>query len=446
MKDIEPAPASPGQPQGPVQKQTTPSHEHGEAGLLVGRDAQQGVPAGGGAAAPARPELQPPSPHIPKPPGSTRLVAICIFAVLLICALVLGFIPRWHQRQVAMADTSQLEITTVSVVSPGPGGQETSLMLPAEVQPWRQASVYARANGYLKDWVADIGTHVQAGQLLADIETPDLDQQLREAQAQLNLAQANLHLAVITDNRWQTLLKTASVSIQDAAEKAAAREAADASVQAAKANVERLQDLVSFQRVVAPFKGVVTIRNVDIGDLIVAGSGGKQLFQIAQADKLRAYVRVPETYVASVSTGEVAALTTPENPGRSFAAKVVTTSESISPVSRTLLTELEVDNPKNEILPYSFGEITLKSNSAHPVLTLPSNCILFRAQGLQVGVVLPDNTVEVCPVRIGRDFGQTVELLGGVNRTDRVIVNPSDSLVNGIKVRVQNPAEVRQEN
>lgn len=373
------------------------------------------------------------------PTGRTRIIAAAVFVLLLICGLVLGFIPRWHQRQVSAADTSQLAIMTVSVVSPKPGGEETSLKLPAEVQPWRQASVFAQASGYLKDWVADIGTHVKAGQLLAVIETPELNEQLQQAQAQLTLAQANLNLAIITDQRWQTLLKTKSVSVQEAAEKSAARETAVASVQAAQADVNRLQDLVAYQRVVAPFDGVVTLRNVDIGDLIVAGSGGKQLFQVAQGDKLRVYVRVPEPYAGGVSTGEVATLTTPENPGRTFTAKVITTSESISPISRTLQTELEVDNPKHEILPYSFGEIALKSNSKHPLLTLPANTILFRAQGLQVGVVLPDNTVDVRPVQIGRDFGRTIEILGGVSRTDHVIENPSDSLVSGIKVRVQNP-------
>jgi membrane fusion protein, multidrug efflux system len=374
------------------------------------------------------------------PTGHTRIIAAVVFVVLVIGALVLGFIPRWHQREVATADTSELAITTVTVVSPKPGKEETSLMLPAEVQPWRLAAVYAQASGYLKDWLTDIGAHVQAGQLMANIETPNLNEELQEAQAQLDLAQANLRLAIITDERWQTLLKTKSVSVQEAVVKSAAREAASASVKAAEANVQRLQDLVAFQRVVAPFAGVVTLRNVDIGDLIVAGAGGKQLFQVAQADKLRAYIRVPEPYAGGVTAGEIATLTTPENPGITFTGKVTTTSEAISPLSRTLETELEVDNQDKKILPYSFGEVTLKTDTKHPLLTLPANAILFRAQGLQVGVVLPDNTVELRSIQIGRDFGTTIEILGGVNRTDRVIENPSDSLVSGIKVRIQNPA------
>ena len=219
--------------------------------------------------------------------SSRKRIAAAIIALVLIGGLGLGFLPRWRQRQTATADMRQLAIPTVSVVSPTPGRPGNGLVLPAEIRPWREASIYARANGYLKDWVADIGAHVKPGQLLAEIETPDLDQQLAQAQAQFVLAEANLHLAQITDQRWQQLLKTASVSEQAAAEKAAARETAAASVEADRANMRRLQELVSFQRVVSPFAGTITLRNTDSGDLIIAGSGGKELFHIAQAEKLR---------------------------------------------------------------------------------------------------------------------------------------------------------------
>jgi RND family efflux transporter MFP subunit len=285
--------------------------------------------------------------------------------------------------------------------------------------------------------VADIGAHVQAGQLLAEIETPDLDQQLEQAKAQLALARANLHLAETTDVRWQQLLKTSSVSEQDAAVKAAARETAAASLDAERANVRRLQELVAFQRVVAPFAGTITQRTVDMGDLIVAGSGGQQLFHIAQTEKLRVYVRVPEPDALGVAPGQTATLTTPASPGRVFTAKVVTTSQAISTTSRTLLTELEVDNAQHHILPYSYGQLRLTENNSDPALTLPSNTVLFRAQGLQVGVVRPDETVELRSVQVGRDFGQSIEILGGVTPADRVIVNPTDSLVSGAAVRIQ---------
>jgi len=350
---------------------------------------------------------------------------------------VLGFLPRWRQQRTATADMNQLAILTVAVVSPTPGKSGDGLVLPAEIRPWREAAIFARANGYLKDWVADIGAHVQAGQLLAEIETPDLDQQLEQAKAQLVLSQANLHLAETTDARWKELLKTASVSEQAAAEKAAGREIAAASVEADRANLRRLQELVSFQRVVAPFAGTITLRNTDIGDLIVAGSGGRELFHIAQTEKLRVYARVPEPSALGIAPGQTATLTTPANPGRVFAATVTTTSEAISTVSRTLLTELEVDNSQHQILPYSYGELSFKGNNTDSPLTLPSNTVLFRAQGLQVGVVRPDGTIELRTVQVGRDFGQTIEILGGVTASDRVIINPTDSLVSGASVRVQ---------
>jgi len=369
-----------------------------------------------------------------------RLIAATIVGLVVIGGLLVGYFPRWRQRRTATADMRALAIPTVSVVSPAPGKPGNGLVLPAEIRPWREASIFARANGYLKDWVADIGAHVKAGQLLAEIETPDLDQQLEQAKAQLVLSQANLHLAQVTDDRWKALLKTASVSEQAAAEKTAPRETAAASVEADRANMRRLQELVAFQRVVAPFAGTITLRSTDIGDLIVAGSGGKELFHMAQTDKLRVYVRVPEPSALSIAPGQIATLTTPESPGRSFDAKVTTTSEAISTTSRTLLTELEVDNSKNQILPYSYGELTLKDNNSDPPLTLPSNALLFRAQGLQVGVVSPDGTVELRSVQVGRDFGQTVEIMGGVTPADHVITNPTDSLVSGMKVRIAEPS------
>jgi RND family efflux transporter MFP subunit len=377
-------------------------------------------------------EVQAPSPF-----AKRMCIAGVIMALIIIGALVLGFLPRWFQRGTATADMNQLAVPTVSVVSPAPLKSEPGLVLPAEIRPWREASIYARANGYLKDWVADIGAHVQPGQLLAEIETPDLDQQLEQAKAQLVLAQANLQLAETTDARWQALLKTASVSEQAAAEKAAARQVALASVDSERANVRRLEELVSFQRVVAPFAGTITIRNVDNGDLIVAGSGGQELFHVAQTEKLRVYVRVPEPSAIGIAPGQPGTLTTPASPGRTFPAIVTTTSEAISTASRTLLTELEVDNSHNQILPYSYGELSLKVNNADPPLTLPSDTLLFRAQGLQVGVVLPDGTVELRSVRVGRDFGQNIEILGGVTPADRVITNPTDSLVSGAKVRIE---------
>ena len=338
----------------------------------------------------------------PKPSSKRALIVGTAGALLIIGGLLLGWVPRWRQSRSTADDTSQLAIPSVSVVSPAPGTNRDGLVLPAEVRPWLEASIFARANGYLKSWQADIGAHVEAGQQLAVIETPDLDQQLEQAKAQLTLAQANLHLAEVTDNRWKELLKTASVSEQAAAEKAAARETAAASVEADRANMRRLQELVSFQRVTAPFAGTVTIRAVDVGDLIVAGSGGKQLFHLAQANKLRVYVRVPQTASASIASGQVAHLSIPEHADHPFPAKVVTTSESISATSRTLLVQLEVDNSQHQILPYSYGEVRFDEHAGNPALTLPANTLLFRAEGLQVGVVNSNAVVELRKVQIGR--------------------------------------------
>jgi len=372
-----------------------------------------------------------------KSPSKRGRIIGAIIALVIVAGLVLGFLPRWRQSRSTATDTSQLAIPSVSVVSPTPGTNRAGMLLPAEVRPWLEASIFARANGYLKSWVADIGAHVETGQLLGTIETPDLDQQLAQAQAELVLAQANLHLAQVTDDRWKELLKTASVSEQAAAEKAAARETAAASVEAMRANMRRLQELVSFQKIVAPFPGTVTIRAVDVGDLIVAGSGGKELFHLAQADKLRVYVRVPQTGALGIAPGQAASLAIPEMPDQPFPAKVVTTSEAISTTSRTLLVQLQVDNSQHRILPYSYGEVRFADGAANSGLTLPSNTLLFRAEGLQVAVVNSNSVVELRKVQVGRDFGQTVEITGGVTPADRVITNPSDSLVSGIKVQIQ---------
>lgn len=360
-------------------------------------------------------------------------------AVVLVIGFFVGVIPHWRQSKLVNTDTNLLAVTTVAVVSPAPGKSGAGLMLPAEIRPWLEASIYAQVSGYLKNWLVDIGAHVKAGEVLAEIDTPEINQQLEQARAQLVLAQANLKLAQITDDRWQALLKRAAVSEQEAAEKSAARAVAAATVQAATANVRRLEDLQSFQRVIAPFAGTVTLRNVDIGDLIIAGSGGKQLFQVAQTEKLRVYIRVPQPDAPGIKSGQSAELVTSLVPGGTFPLKVITTSEAVSPVSRTLQVELEADNSQGLIFPGSYAQVRLSGLNPNPRLVLPSNTILFRAQGLQVGVVGTNNTVELRQVRIGRDFGQTVEIISGVTSADHVIINPPSSLANGMVVNVAQP-------
>ncbi len=307
--------------------------------------------------------------------------------------------------------------------------------MPAEVRPLLEAPIYSRGNGYLKRWLVDIGAHVEAGQLLAEVDTPELDQQLEQARAQLAESEAALALAKTTAERWADLLKTASVSEQENAEKQADYKLKSATVEAGRANVHRLEQLQSFERITAPFAGTITARNTDIGDLITAGSG-TELFHLAQTRTLRVYVRVPQSAARGIVTGQSAELLIPEIPGQKFSATVTSTSEAMSTDSRTLLTELQVDNSQGEILPGSYAQVRFLDSKVNMVLMLPSNTLLFRAEGLQVGVVGPGDKVDLRSVSIGRDFGQTVEVLAGVDPTDRVVVNPADSLVSGTTVRI----------
>ena len=382
-----------------------------------------------------------PSPRSAAPPDKTTTSPVklsrvgTVIAALIVIGFLAGFIPRWHQRTALRAETLTLATPSVSVVSPTSGEAATGLVLPAEVRPWLEAPIYSRANGYLKRWLVDIGTHVEAGQLLAEIDTPELDQQLEQARAQLAESEAALALAKTTAERWADLLKTASVSEQENAEKQADYKLKSATVEANRANVHRLEELQSFERVTAPFAGTITARNTDVGDLITAG-GGAELFHLAQTRTLRVYVRVPQAAALGIVPGQSAELMIPEIQDKKFRATVTNTSGAMATDSRTLLTELQVDNPHDEILPGSYAQVRFINPNVNAVLTLPSNTLLFRAEGLQVGVVGPDDRVDLHEVDIGRDFGQTVEVLAGVRPSDRVIVNPSDSLASGTTVRV----------
>jgi RND family efflux transporter MFP subunit len=361
--------------------------------------------------------------------------AALVAAVLVVIGAVAGLVPRWLHRKALRAETRELAIQTVSVVSPLPGKPMTGLTLPAEIKALVEAPIYARTSGYLKRFLVDIGAHVKAGDLLAEIDTPELNQQLAQARAELVQAEAALALSKTTAARWADLLKSASVSEQEAAEKQSDLELKAATVEAARANVRRLEDMQSFERVTAPFAGTITARNTDIGQLIAAG-GNSELFRLAQTGTLRVYVRVPQAAARGVAPGQMAELTIPELPGRVFPAKVVRTSEAMSTDSRTLLTELEVDNSKGEILAGTYAQARFTEARLDSALTLPSNTLLFRSEGPQVGVVGLNDKVELRSVSLGRDFGPTIEILGGVSPSDRVILNPPDSLVSGATVRV----------
>ena len=376
------------------------------------------------------------NPHVP---SQRRLVThplkTAILVVLITCGVFAGLVPRWRQHAALSAETSELSVPVVSVVFPKPGQPASSLALPAEVKPWVEAPIYARANGYLKRRLVDIGTHVEAGQLLAEIDTPELNQELERTRAQLAQAEATLGLARITAARWADLLKTASVSEQEHAEKQADLKLKSATVESARAEVRRLERLKSFSRVTAPFAGTITVRNIDSGDLITAG-GGKELFHLAQTTKLRVVVQVPQAMARSIAFGQSAQISIPELPGRAFTGKVIRTAGVISTDSRTLLVELEADNSNSAIIAGSYAQVSFTDAKMETALMLPANSVLFRAEGPQVCVVQPDGKVDVRSVKLGRDFGQAIEILAGVDTKNRVILNPSESLASGSMVTI----------
>ena len=374
-----------------------------------------------------------------KPPIRLTRIAQIVVALVII-GLLIGFVPRWIHRHQLLAETRADSTPTVDVVSPTAAKPDFGTPLPAEVQAFVQASIHARASGYLKNWFVDIGEHVTNGQMLAEIDTPELDQQLAQAKAELDQANASLELAKTTADRWTELLKTASVSEQETAEKTADYTLKQANVEAAHANVQRLEDLKNFDRVTASFDGTVTLRNTDIGQLISANSG-PELFRLAQTNPLRVYVRVPQPLVHTIAPGQKAELTFQELQGRTFEATVTRTAGAVDPSSRTLQVELQVANPRGEILAGSYAQVRFTEATDPHVLTLSDSALVFRAQGMQVAVVGSDNKVQMRSIKLGRDFGNVVEVLSGLQPGDRAIVNPPDSIADGMTVQISQPAE-----
>ena len=379
--------------------------------------------------------------HAPAPPRPLKVGRIVgVTVILIVVAFAAGLAPRLRARQAVVKETVELAIPTVSVVLPAPGETAIGIELPAEIKPFVEAPIYARASGYLKRWLVDIGSHVEPGQLLAEIDTPELDQDLARARADLVRAEAALALATTTAARWTELLKTASVSEQETAEKVADRAVKAADVQSQRATLQRLEEMKMFARVTAPFAGTITVRDTDVGQLITSGAS-RELFRLAQTDTLRVFVGVPQTLSRAVVPGVNAELTLAELPGRKFAAKVVRTAGAMDANSRTLLTELEVDNHRGEIFSGGYVQVRFIDAKAIAALTLPSNTLLFRAEGMQVGVVGPGGKVALRSIKLGRDFGKTVEVLEGITTADRVILNPSDSLTAGASVRLAEPVK-----
>ncbi|EEF62794.1 efflux RND transporter periplasmic adaptor subunit [Pedosphaera parvula] len=358
-----------------------------------------------------------------------------LVVVLVIVGVVAGLVPRLRHREQLAKDTLEMGVPTVEVTSAVRGKATAALTLPAEVKPVVEAPIYARASGFIKKWYVDIGAQVKAGEVLADIDTPELNQELEAARAALVRAEADLALARTTSERWTELLKTSSVSEQEAAEKQADLKLKAATVDASKANMQRLTDLQSFAHVTAPFAGTVTSRSIDVGDLINATSG-RELFRLADVHTLRVFVRVPQSATPNIEKGLQAVMMVPEWPAKKFQARVVRTSGAIDANSRTLLVELEVDNTNDEVLAGSYAQVAFNDIKQDPALVLPSNTLIFRSDGPQVGVVKPDGKVELRNIVLGRDYGRSLEILSGISVTDKVIVNPSDSLTSGATVRL----------
>ena len=365
-------------------------------------------------------------------------LVLAITVIVVVALLASGIWSRVKARTTLKAETAQVALTAVSVVTPKQTAPAEEIILPGSVQPFITAPIYARTNGYLKKWYVDIGGRVKKGQLLAVIETPEVDQQLQQARSNLLTAQANLELASVTKARYEGLLKTHAVSQQDVDNAVGTYNANKAIVEADQAAVDQYTALVSFEKIYAPFDGVLTARNTDIGDLINSGSASgvkTDLFHIAQPQKLRVYVNVPEQYSQGVKIGMTADLNLAEFPGRTFQGKLVRTADAITVTTRTLLIEIDVDNPTGTLLTGSYAEVHLAVPSQSSTLLVPVNTLLFRSEGLRVGVV-KDGKVVLTAVTPGHDFGNQIEIVSGLKPDDQVIVNPPDSIVSGQAVQI----------
>ena len=369
---------------------------------------------------------------------------IAVLAFVIVAAVVIsGILPRINARAALEKETAEMAIPTVSVVTPKRGAPTQEVVLPANVQAYIDSPIYARTNGYLKRWYTDIGARVKAGQLIAEIETPEVDQQLRQSKADLATAEANLNLSQITATRYEDLLKTDSVSKQDTDNAVGDLAAKQATVQSSQANVKRLEELQSFEKIYAPFDGVITARNTDIGALIDSGSSGgtrTELFHIAQPDKLRVYVSVPQVYSQAMKPGLSADLVLSEFPGRVFPGTLVRTAQAIDQSTRTLLVEIRVNNPTGTLFSGAYAEVHLKLANAASAFILPVNTLLFRSEGLRVAAVTDGKHAELKPITLGHDFGSEVEVVAGLTGDESIIANPPDSLVSGEEVRIAKPA------
>ena len=372
----------------------------------------------------------------PKASRRSRYAVIAGVALVIVAGLALGVIPRLRAQSKLVAATQEVTLRTVTVTNATRLASSVQLALPGDVRAFEETKIYARADGYLLKWNSDIGAKVEAGQVLAEIDTPELDQELNQSRAALAQAQANLVLARSSAERWQRLLKDRAVSQQEVDEKTSALAAREADVNAAEAAVARLEKLSSFKEVRAPFAGTITRRHVDTGALIRAGGNASALFDLAQTDTLRVQVNVPQAYLRDIAIGSTVAIAVAEYPGRAFPGKVLRTSGAFDATTRTMLTEIEVPNRNGELFPGIHVDVQLTLAQANPPIVVPARAVIIRGEGLQVAEVDDANAIRLQKVQAGRDLGRTVEIVSGLSDGARIVTNPTDTLVEGMLVRI----------
>jgi RND family efflux transporter MFP subunit len=384
-------------------------------------------------------QMNPVDQEQPRGKGSRVFTILFLLVIVLVVLGAVTLFQRRAQYQALAKETETLAIPTVAVIHASVESAEEDLVLPGAMQAYVESPIYARTNGYLRKWYHDIGSRVRQGELLADIDTPEVDQQLSQARAELNTTQANANLSKITAARYQELIKTDGVSKQEVDNAVGDLEAKLANVKSAEANVRRLEELESFKHIYAPFSGVIIRRSVDTGTLINAGNGGatQQLFSLAQTDPIRAYVSVPEAYAPSIRAGLGAYLELTQYPGQKFQGKVVRTAESIDPGTRTLLTEVDVPNHNGALLPGGYAQAHLQVKVTGARLAVPVNALLFRSEGLRAVVVDANHKTHLRALTVGRDYGTTLEVLQGLDANDWIVLNPADSLDEGQDVHVK---------
>jgi membrane fusion protein, multidrug efflux system len=385
-------------------------------------------------------------PELPPAPPKKALTIVAIALVILLIAGAVTLIGHETHERALAKETERETVPTVAVVHPLAEKPDEELVLPGSLLAYEESPIYARTNGYLVRWYRDIGSRVKEGELLATIDTPEVDQELNQTRAARQQMVAQMDLAKISADRWENLRKSDSVSAQEADTQTSGYKQAQANVAAADANVRRLEQLEGFKKVYAPFSGVLTKRNVDPGALINAGAGaaGRELFDIARVDPLRVYTSVPQAYAPYIKVGGSATVTLQEFPGQRFSARIARTAEAIDPNTRTLLTEVDVPNKDGRLLPGSFGEVHFAVGSNVDKVTVPVNAMLFRSENARLAVVGSDNKVQLRPINIGRDYGATLEILGGVTTNDQVVINPPDSLEEGAQVNIAAPSQKQQ--